>query len=344
MKKLVTFILLLLPAVLTSAQTGTLIVLNKSDNNASLIDLATKTVIATIPTGVAPHEVAVSPDGTLAVVSNYGAKEPGNSLTVIDIPARRKREDLDLGEHKRPHGIAWLKDGKHVVVTSEASKALLVVDVESGTVVRALETQSDISHMVALTPDSSRAFVANIGSGSITAFDLREQKSGTNLGTGAGSEGLDVSPDGREVWVASRQADTVSVVNTAKLKVVATLESKAFPIRVKFTPDGKYVLVSHARSGDVAVYDARSKKELRRIKMDVGPVDDASQRVLGNQFGASSAPIGILIPPDGQRAYIANSNADMLAVIDLKDWTIVDHIKTSKEPDGMGYSKIVLTK
>ena len=344
MKRWLVLFILLLPAVMASAQTGTLIVLNKSDNNASLIDLATKTVIVTVPTGVAPHEVAVSPDGTLAVVSNYGAKEPGNSLTVIDIPARRKREDIDLGEYKRPHGIAWLKDGKHVVVTSEASKALLVVDVESGAVVHALETQSDVSHMVALTPDSNRAFVANIGSGTITAFDLKKQKWSQNLGTGAGSEGIAVSPDGKEVWVACRQADTVVVVNAEKLKVVATLESKAFPIRVKFTPDGKYALVSHARSGDVAVYDARSKKELRRIQMDLNPVENANQRVLGTQFGASPAPIGILIPPDGQRAYVANSNADLVAVIDLKDWKIVDHIKTSKEPDGMGYSKIVLTK
>ncbi|MFI5175379.1 MAG: YncE family protein, partial [Terriglobia bacterium] len=84
MKRLFIFVSLLLFDVLTSAQTGTLIVLNKSDNNASLIDVATKTVIATIPNGVAPHEVAVTPEGTLAVVSNYCGKEPGNSLTLID--------------------------------------------------------------------------------------------------------------------------------------------------------------------------------------------------------------------------------------------------------------------
>jgi YVTN family beta-propeller protein len=344
MKRLSIFISLLLLNILTCAQTGTLIVLNKSDNNASLIDLASKTVMATVPTGAAPHEVAVSPDGTLAVVSNYGGKEPGNSLTVIDIPALRKREDLDLGEYKRPHGIAWLKDGKRVAVTSEASKALLLVEVGSGTVMGALETRSDLSHMVALTPDNSRAFVANIGSGTITVIDLNEQKWSLNLATGAGSEGIAVSPDGREVWVASRQADTVSVVNTAKLKVVATLESKSVPIRVKFTPDGRYVLVSHARSGDVTVYDVRTRKELRRIKMDVNAGTDADKPVPGNQVGVSPAPVGILIPPDGQRAYVANSNADMVAVIDLKEWTVVDHIKTGKEPDGMGYSKLVLVK
>lgn len=344
MKKFFIFLFLVLLPGSVSAQTGTLIVLNKSDNNASLIDLSSKAVVATIPTGVAPHEVAVSPDGKLAVVSNYGAKDPGNTLTVIDIPELKRRMDIDLGEHKRPHGIVWLKDGKRVAVTSEASKALLLVDVESGEVVQKLDTHSDISHMVALTPDNNLAFVANIGSGTITAINLKEQKASTSLGTGAGSEGIAVSPDGKEVWVACRAADTVSVVNIQKLKVVATLESKSFPIRVKFTPDGRYALVSHARSGDVAVYDAKSRKELRRVKMELSPVSDADKRVLGNQFGASPAPIGILIAPDGRRAYVANSNADTVAVIDLREWKMVDQIKTSKEPDGMGYSKIILAK
>lgn len=42
--------------------TGTLLVLNKSDNTVSMIDLASRKVLATLPTGVGPHEAAVSPD------------------------------------------------------------------------------------------------------------------------------------------------------------------------------------------------------------------------------------------------------------------------------------------
>ena len=46
-----------------AAPPGTLVVLNKAARTASLIDLATKKSVATIPTGDGPHEVAVSPDG-----------------------------------------------------------------------------------------------------------------------------------------------------------------------------------------------------------------------------------------------------------------------------------------
>src|SRR5688500_5153 len=81
--------ILLVASTAKAVDSGTLLVLNKSDTTVSLIDLASRKVVATVPTGVGPHEVAVSPDGKIAVVANYGAQTPGNSLTVINIPDRK---------------------------------------------------------------------------------------------------------------------------------------------------------------------------------------------------------------------------------------------------------------
>ena len=97
--RLVPILILILAAVIllpgvAAADSGTLIVLNKSDNNVSLINLATKKAVATIPTGVGPHEVAVSPNGKIAVVANYGTGQaPGSSLTVIDVPGKNAAQD-----------------------------------------------------------------------------------------------------------------------------------------------------------------------------------------------------------------------------------------------------------
>src|SRR5687768_17124650 len=80
----------LLFAGATFADSGTLLVLNKSDNTVSLINVATNTAVATIPTGAGPHEVAVSPNGKIAVVANYGTQQvPGSSLTVIDVAGKK---------------------------------------------------------------------------------------------------------------------------------------------------------------------------------------------------------------------------------------------------------------
>ncbi len=324
-----------------ASDSGTLLVLNKSDNTVSLIDLSTRKTVATIPTGVGPHEVGVSPNGRLAVVANYGTgPQPGNTLTVIDIPGKKVVKTIDLGEHRRPHGINWLQ-ANEVAVTVEGSKALVIVDVELGKVVASMGTDQNVSHMVAVSPKHKRAFVANIGSGSITVIDLAGRKKITDIPTGAGAEGIDISSDEKEVWVSNRSANTVSVIDADSLKIIDTLESKDFPIRVKFVPGGKQVLVSNARSGDVAVFDAATKKELRRIPMQVkaNEASTGSGRIF-DQFGQSPVPVGILVAPKLSHAFVANTNADIVTVIDLKTWEIVDRLTAGKEPDGLGYSPL----
>lgn len=325
----------------SAADSGTLLVLNKSDNTVSFIDLATRKTVATIPTGVGPHEVAVSPNGKIAVIANYGAQTPGSTLTVIDIPAKKTLRTIDLGDYRRPHGIVWLK-GDEVVVTAEGNKALLVVDVNTAKVSAAVVTDQNVSHMVVVSPKHGRAFVANIGSGSVTVIDLKERKRIADIQTGAGAEGIDISPDESEVWVSNRAANTVSVIGTETLKVTATLESKDFPIRVKFTPGGKHVLVSNARSGDVAIFDAAGRKEIKRVSMEVkaSEASSSSGRIFGNQFGQSPVPVGILVAPGLGHAFVANTNADIVTVLDLRTWQIVDRLTAGKEPDGLGYSRL----
>jgi DNA-binding beta-propeller fold protein YncE len=122
-KALLPFLLLATPLA-----ADTLVVANKAEATVSLIDLASGEVAATLPTATGPHEVGVSPDGSLALVTNYGNREePGSSLTLIDVGAAVVVRTLGLPEGSRPHGVAWL-DGGRVAVTCEGLGALLVVD------------------------------------------------------------------------------------------------------------------------------------------------------------------------------------------------------------------------
>lgn len=320
------------------APADTLIVLNKSEASASLIDLEAGREVARVETGEGPHEVAVSPDGRTAVVGNYGTgASPGNSLTVVDVESAIAVKTIDLGEYARPHGIEYLPGGKRVAVTVEANQALILVDVESGRVVLAVDTDQQVSHMVAVAPDGGRAFVANIGSGSMTAIDLENGERIANLPTGEGAEGITVTPDGRHVWVTNRGDDTVSVIDAESLEIVKTLPSASFPIRAKATPDGKWVLVTNARSDELAVFDAEGMQESRRIKMDL-KAGDTGGRLFEDAFGQSSVPIGVLVAPDGRRAFVAQANADVVSIVDLGSWRISGYLRAGKEPDGLGYS------
>jgi YVTN family beta-propeller protein len=315
---------------------GALVVVNKADASVSIIDTS-GAELATIATGEGPHEVAVSPDRAIAVVTNYGTRaRPGNSLSVIDLARARLANVVDLGDYHTPHGIAFLDAGR-VVVTAEAERRLLVVDLEAGRVIEAIDTGARTSHMVVVDRERMRAYVANIGSGSVSVIDLAAGELIAEIATGAGTEGIDLAPSGAELWVSNRAADTLSIVDTRALEVVATVPCPGFPIRVKFTPDGTRVLVSNARSGDLAVFDATTRREIARIPMALAAADDAGERVLGRAFGDSPVPVGIAVTPDGRHAYVANTYADAIAVVDLDRLAVTRHLAAGREPDGLAY-------
>jgi YVTN family beta-propeller protein len=327
-------------APVTAAGDGTLVVLNKAEATASLLDLATGKVMATLPTGSAPHEAASSPDGRLVLASNYGRPEaPGSTLTVIDVVGARVEKTIELGAGRRPHGLVFV-GARRALVTAEGSKALLVVDVEKGSVERAIETGQEISHMVAATPDGRRAFVANIGSGTVTAVDLATGTVLAQIPTGKGSEGIAVRPGGKEVWVANRGEDTVAIVDQVELKVVAKLSAASFPIRVAFTPDGQRALVSCAGSGDVAIFDAGGRRETGRLRAGLEPKPGAT-----NLLGfAGGVPVGIVVDTSGRRAFVAHTNADAVAVFDLTKDALARTLAAGHEPDGMALSPLAVRK
>lgn len=321
-------IVLLLPSL---AAAGTLVVLNKSDHEAALVDPETLKVLAKLPTGKGPHEAATSPDGRYAYVSNYGSfavfregerpqMQPGNTITVLDLKAKAVKATFDLGEFRQPHGIWVSRDGSKLWVTCEGNQSVLELDSASGKILKIWKTNQQVSHMVVPTLDEGKLYVANIGSGSVTVID-RSADTVKSIPTGAGAEGIAVRPDGSEVWVANRATNTISVIRVADDTVVATLESGGqFPIRIKFTPDGKQAWVSNARSNTVAVFDVASRALLDTIQ--VGTV-----------------PVGILITPDGRRAFVANTNANQVTVIDVRQRKIVGSFTTGNEPDGMAWAE-----
>jgi len=337
-----TLVLLLTALLAAPAAAGTLVVANKSDATVSLVDTASGEVVATLPTGNGPHEVAVSPDGETALVTDYGTRgAPGSTLTVIDLPGKRVAKTIDLGEHTRPHGVAFLPGGARAAVTAEGSKSLLVVDLEAGKVAAAIATGAEVSHMVALSPGGERAYVANIGSGTATVIDLVGGEKVADVVTGEGAEGIAVTADGR-VWVSNREAGTVSVIDPETLKVAATIPSPGFPIRAEATPDGRHVLVTNAEAGTLSVVDAAKGEVVRTVELDLA-ASDPEGRLFGDRFGGSSVPIGVEIAPDGKTAWIAHSNADAVQVLDLETWKPTGILEAGKEPDGMAYSPLTLT-
>ena len=136
---------------------GFALVANQQSANASLIDLRTDS-IRFIAVGMGPHEAIVSPSGRVGVVTMYGTQTPGNELAIIDMKTGAVTRKISLGEYTRPHGALFMpREESRVVVTSEATQKIVLVNIETGAVEASIATGAAGSHMVALTADGTRA-------------------------------------------------------------------------------------------------------------------------------------------------------------------------------------------
>src|SRR5882724_1431058 len=308
-------------ATLAQAPGAALLVLNKGDNALAIVDPASGKVLGTVATGVGPHEIVASNDGKFAFVTNYGEREGGTTLSMIDVAARKETRRVTLGALRRPNGIIFADD--KVYFTAELNKLIARYDPTADRVDWMMGTGQDYTHMLVASKDLRQIFTANIGSDSVTAIDRTSDNNGfkeTLIAVGKGPEGIDISPDGKEVWAANSSDGTVSIIDTATHKVVQTLDLKTkHSNRLKFTLDGTLALVSDAGSDEVVVVDAASRKERTRIK--VGRV-----------------PLGILMEPGGARAYVAASDDQSVAVIDLKTLQVTKHIAAGKDVDGLAWA------
>ena len=300
---------------------GTLIVVNKSEATASVIDVASGRTVALLPTGEGPHEVALSHDGRTAVATNYGRQGGGNSLTVIDVVAASVVSTISLGQYRRPHGVAFLPGDSLLVVTSETSEAVLIVRVKEGSVARALRTGQGGSHMLAVTGDGRTIYTGNISDNTVTELDAVEGQRRL-FQVPEQPEAITVSADGSEVWVGSNAHGSVSVVHTQDGSLETPLSGFGFPYRILLIEDRGSVVVPDARENTLRVFERASRREIGRLEFP------------------GAAPQGVTVTPDGRWLFQSLSAEGRVAVVDLESLEVVRHVETGAGPDGLAWSPL----
>ena len=315
------FLILIFPSSACKAQSR-LLALSKADHTLAIIDPATFKVLARVPVGIDPHEVIASSDGKTAYVSIYGGGSL-HELNIIDLVAMKPLKTIDTRPLFGPHGLAFV-DGK-VWFTAEGSKAVGCFDPQTEKVDWCMGTGQERTHMIYVTPGADKIYTANVSSGTIgiltkTKSGNRENWEQTIIPTAKGTEGFDVSPDSAELWTAASENGEIYIVDLASKKVKATIDAKVFGAnRLQFTPDGKKVLVSSLSLGALSVFDAITQKEIKKVNIGHGAA-------------------GIMVDPDGSRAFVACSPDNYVAVVDLKTFEIIAHIDVGNNPDGLAWA------
>ena len=304
--------------------TGTLVVTNKGPATSTIIDVGSGRTLAELPTGDGPHEVVMTADGRTAVVTDYGARDDGSTLTVIDVPGLRVARTIALGEYTRPHGIVFLPGDSLVAVTSESTGQVVIVHVAEGAVRRAIPTRHRGSHMVAVTGDGSRLYTGDIGSNTVSELDARSGAYVRSFEVPAQPEAVNVVPDGSEVWVGSNATGRVSVLNPRDGTVTTAAEGLGWPYRILYSPDRRLVFLPDLRGETLRILDRASRRELERLAFPGG------------------GPQGITITPDGRHVLQSLSRQSRVAIIDVNTRTVVGHLAAGATPDGIAYSTRVI--
>jgi len=292
-----------------------LLIGNKGEDTVSFVDLETGQELGRSPTGKMPHEIAISPDGKQAAVVAYGDK----TIDLFDVATRAKLKTIDLSPNEGPHGIAWMKGGR-IVVTTERSQSVAVVDPVAGKVLSSIKTDQQGTHMVAVTADGTTAYTSNITAGTVTVVDLAGGKKLRNIAVGGRPEGIALSRDELVLWVGDLEGSRVQAFDTDTFDKLAEVKTGGIPIRVVASPDGRWIVTSNLGAGGLTIIDAASRTHVRDVPLS------------GDQ---KAGQVTIIFSADGQRLYAAETGSDVIAEVELASGKVLRRLPAGKNGDGL---------
>ena len=313
-------------ATAPSSSAGLLLVANKGDRTLGLIDPGSDRQVATImESGVTGHEVVGSPDGKRAFVPIYGDSgvglpgTDGSTMDVIDLGERKVIQSIDFGRGVRPHcPVFGPKDGL-LYVTTELDKAVTIIDAHSLEIIGKVPTGQAESHMLAISPDGSKGYTANVGPGTVSVLDLAGRKTLAVIPVAGHVQRISLAPDGRWAFTSDTEKPRLAVINTTTNKIDHWIALPAMGYGTAPTADGKSLLVAIPKTNEVAVVDIPKMRVVRTIKVPASPQE-------------------VLVRPDGRFAYVSCSSSDQIATIQIDDWS-VKVVEAGRGADGLAWAK-----
>lgn len=292
---------------------------NKGENTVSLIDMETGREYARLETGDQPHEIAISPDGQRAAVVAYG----GTTIDIFDISSASRVERIDLSPGRRPHGLVWLPDNR-LIATTEGSDSLTIVDMADHSVSQ-IPTGQQGSHMVAVSEFFDRAFVTNMGSGTVSVIDLVAGEKIRDIPFEGTPEGLALSQDGSILWVADRDGARLFAIDTRSFETLEEIPVGNVPIRVAISPDGRTVVTSNYGDGSLTLIDATSRSVIDTVQVS---------------GSAEAAQVTILFAEDGEMLYVAETGRNQIAAVNMVRREVSRRYDAGEDSDGLAVTLV----
>jgi YVTN family beta-propeller protein len=312
-----------------AAQSPMLLVLEKGSSALGYYTLEGQRV-GEVKVGQHPHEMVLSPDGKFAYITDNGvmrienAGRGGNTVSIVDVPGRRRVSTIKLDQYFRPHGIDLDPTTNRLAITVENPDQFLLLDIRDRRILRAYDTKGKTPHMVRFGPTkggAQYAYVSNSGSGTLSVVQLATGGEMKVLPIGERPEGSRLSTDHRELYVTNRESGTITIIDTTRQAQVGLIKTGGKgPVRVDVTPDGRYLVYALMHAHKIEIADLQTRMPVAQI-----PVE--------------GEPISLSVSGDGQYAFASSEEIDTVHIISLKDRKLVRSFKT---PKGAGPDPVLL--
>ncbi len=235
----------------------------------------------------APVEMAFSPDGATAWVSNYamygqgflpegsdncqGPQGQSNSYVYeVDTNDYKIKRVVEVGAI--PKYVAMSHDGSTVLVTNWCSWDISVIDTKTATKVATIPTGGRYPRGIAITPDDKTAFVALMGSSKIIAVDLATKQVRDFAVTGSRTRHLVMSPDGKTLYATDSGDNDVTEVDVATGSVGRSARVGAEPRSMAISPDGEALYVVDYNAATMTKVRTSDMQAIFTVPTDANPI------------------------------------------------------------------------
>ncbi|MBN2373183.1 beta-propeller fold lactonase family protein [bacterium] len=228
--------------------------------------------------------------------------------------------------------------GLRAYVTNESGNSVLIFDRMTGSTL-AVVPVGEKPKGIAISPDRTKVYVANSGSGSISVLDTMtsEVTDTIFLGLGVGPEGIAITPDGRSLVTANSRSNNVSLIDLESGRIITHIPAGLSPSRVAISPWGDWAYVTNSRSDDLTIINLNSRQPAGTIALRPWPagvvtspsgdevfvtckesnviqVIDANFRKVINVLPTNSGPVDIILDSRRGRIYVADSGSNDISV------------------------------
>lgn len=211
------------------------------------IDTETWKINQVVPTGAVPKYVAVTPDGSKVLATNWCTFD----MTIADTETAEVLDTVPIGRY--PRGIAISPDGTTAYVAVMGGNEVVVIDIESGAQTGSIAVGAGPRHLV-MDPTGRYLYATLNKEGKVAKMDLSTNEVVTKVATGEQPRSMDISDDGRALYVVNYASDDVSKLATEDMSLLQTVPAGHHPIGITYDGSTGRVWVANY-SGSIDVWD-----------------------------------------------------------------------------------------